>query len=58
MILDGMKKHLKCICKKDLFNVNLRCQFGLDETDTIVKELPLPKRKEVCVEKTKAAVTT
>lgn len=57
MILDGMEKHLKCICKKDLFNVNLRCQFGLDETDTIVKELPLPKRKEVCVEKTKAAVT-
>lgn len=57
MILDGMKKQLKCICKKDLFDINLRCQFGLNETDAIHKELPLPKRKQICVEKTKAAVT-
>lgn len=50
MVLDGMKKHLKCICKKDFFNVNLRCQFGVDETDAIDKELPLPEREEIRVE--------
>ena len=55
MIIDGMKKDLKCLCKKDLFNVNLRCQFGLDETDAIDKELPLPEREQIFVEKTIAA---
>lgn len=57
MILDGMQKDLKYMCNKDLFNVNLRRQFGLDETDAIVKELSLPEREKICVQKTIAAVT-
>ena len=47
MVLQRMQKRLKCICQKDLFKIDIGCQFSLGETDAVDEELCLPKRKVV-----------
>lgn len=47
MVLQRMKKRLQYICQKDLFKIDIRCQFSLGETDTVEEELRLPKREIV-----------
>lgn len=54
MVLHGMKKRLKCICQKDLFKTDIRCQFSLGETDAVEEELRLPVR-EIVKKKPKTA---
>ena len=49
MLLDGMRKHLICLCKTFILQIDFRCQFGLSETDGNDEELCtcLPERKIV-----------
>ena len=49
MLLDGMRKHLKCLCKAFILQIDFRRQFGLSETDGNDEELCtcLPERKIV-----------
>lgn len=49
MLLDGMRRQLKCLCKIGILQIDFRHQFGLSESDGNDEELCtcLPKRKTV-----------
>lgn len=49
MLLDGMRRQLKCLCKTGILQIDFRRQFGLSETDGNDEELYrcLPERKIV-----------
>ena len=47
MLLDGMRRQLKCLCKTGILQIDFRRQFGPSETDGNDEELCmcLPERK-------------
>ena len=49
MLLDGMRRQLKCLCKTGILQIDFRHQFGLSESDGNDEELCtcLPERKIV-----------
>lgn len=49
MLLDGMRRQLKCLCKTGILQIDFRRQFGLSESDGNDEELCtcLPERKIV-----------
>ena len=49
MLLDGMRRQLKCLCKTGILQTDFRRQFGLSETDGNDEKLRtcLPERKLV-----------
>lgn len=49
MLLNGMRRQLKCLCKTGILQIDFRHQFGLSESDGCDEELCtcLPERKTV-----------